>query len=122
MNDQKKGHGLWSGLVIGSLIGAGVAYYLTSTKEGREVKEKIKKKTDKAIGGLGEMVSDLEEKGEEFKKKAKVLQKKLEEKAEEMEGELGKEAKEQLSNLEEIREKGRRATKKFFTRNGKKVG
>ena len=73
------------------------------------------------MGNLGEVISDLEEKGEEFRKKAKLLQIDLEEKAKDIEKEVSKEAKEQLANIEKLRERGKKASKVFFTKNGKSL-
>ncbi len=46
----------------------------------------------------------------------------LEEKALDVKEEIAEEAKEKLSHIKELRERGRQATKKFFTKNGKRLG
>lgn len=67
---------------------------------------------------LSDLIDEIEEKGEEFKKKAKQVQAQLEEKAKSIEGEVVEEAKEQLGHIKQLRERGRQAAR-FFTRNGK---
>lgn len=120
MRDRRE-NSLWPGLVLGVLIGAGVVYYLTSTDEGKKVKEKLKKKGEDALGGLGEIISELEEKGEEFKKKAKQIQDKLEEEAKDVKEGVAEEAQKKLDYIEELCRRGRRVTKRSFTRNGKNL-
>lgn len=106
------------GLIFGTLAGAGIYYFLTSTEEGKKVKDKIKKQGKDAFGGLVEIVEELEEKGKIFKEKTEEIQKKLEKKAEALRGEKAEEAESQLSQIEKLRERGRKATK-LFTRNGR---
>jgi len=121
MTNQNKRNGLFSGLILGVLIGAGLVYYLTSTEEGQKVKSGLKKKGQKALDDLSKTILDLENKGSEFKKKAKQIQVELEKKTESFQKEVSGEAKGQLAQIEELRKRGRKATKKFFTKNGKSL-
>lgn len=111
--------GFFQGLIMGALIGAGAYYFLTSTKEGKKVKKKIKEKSEEALDDLADLVDEFEEKGKEFRTQAKKLQAELEKKAKDVKKEVVEEAKEQLGHIDKLRERGRQATKKFFTRNGK---
>lgn len=110
--------GFLGGLALGALVGAGLYYYLTSTQEGKklhgELKKKALEKGGEAIDSLKELVDDIEQKGEEFKKKANQVQQKLEQEAK-----TG--AKQQLDNIQQLRDRGRRAVS-FFTRRGKTLG
>lgn len=109
MNDHEHhDNNFFSGLVLGALLGAGFFWFLTSTEEGKKVKKQLKEKSQDALDNLGDIVAELEEKGEEFNQRAKEIQVELEEKA----------ALPALSQIEKLRERGRKAVK-FFTRNGK---
>jgi len=121
MADRDRHGGFLSGLVLGALIGVGLAYFLTSTEEGKKVKKQLKKKGEDTLDNLAEIIEEVEEKGEEFKKKAKEIQLELEKKTGDVREEIAEEAKEQLTNIDSLRERGRKATKKFFTRNGKAI-
>jgi len=115
---EERSSSFFRGLILGALIGAGAYYFLTSTEEGKKVKEKLKKQGENALDNLGEIVNELEEKGEEFKEKAKKLQKELEEKSKNVGGEIKEEVEEKLTEIESLRERGRKAARSF-TRNGK---
>ena len=104
-------HNFFSGILFGALVGAGIVYFLTSTEEGKKIKEQIKKKGESALEDLKDLAADLEEKSEEFKEKAQEIEAQLEEKA----GEVKEEG---LGQIEKLREQGRQAVGKFFTRNG----
>jgi len=109
MNENNKnGESFLTGLVLGVILGAGFVYFLSSTEEGKVIKKRLKEKTEDALDSLGELVEEIEEKGEEFKEKAVEIQKQLEEKTEDS----------NFSSIEKLRERGRRAIR-FFTRNGK---
>jgi gas vesicle protein len=109
MNENSRnGESFLTGLVLGIILGAGFVYFLSSTEEGKVIKKRLKEKTENALDNLGELIEEIEEKGEEFKKKATEIQKQLEEKTSEV----------NFSSIEKLRERGRRAVK-FFTRNGK---
>lgn len=99
-------------------MGVGAYYFLTSTEEGKKVKEKLKKQGENALDNLGEIVEELEEKGGEFKEKAKELQVELEEKSKSVGGEIKEEVEEKLTEIEDLRERGRKAARSF-TRKGK---
>jgi len=106
--NNKGGESFLTGLVLGIILGAGFVYFLSSTEEGKVIKKRLKKKTEDALGNLGKLIEEIEERGEEFKKKAAEIQKQLEERTRES----------NFSSIEELRERGRRAIR-FFTRNGK---
>lgn len=119
MSDREgEGATFFRGLICGALAGAGLFYFLTNTEEGKRVKKKIKKQGKDVLDSLTEMVGELEEKGKEFKEKAKEFQAELEEKAKDLGGEIAQETKERLTQIEELRERGRKVAK-LFTRNGK---
>lgn len=92
---------------MGVLVGAGLYYYLSATEEGKKLHRKVRQKT---LEGLGELVDEIEKKGQEFKKKAQQVQDKL-----------GKETDQQLDHIKQLRERGRRAVN-FFTSKGKPLG
>lgn len=108
MSDDHCGENFFTGLVLGAIFGAGVFYFLTSTEEGKKVKKRLAEKSEDVLDNLADLIGKIEEKGEEFKKKAQKVQAELEEKA----------ATSSLSQIEKLRERGRWAVK-FFTRNGK---
>lgn len=119
MGDRDREGGFFQGLIMGALLGAGAYYFLTQTEEGEKVKKRIKKKGKEALDDLADLVEEFEEKGEEFRTQAKKLQAELEEKAKGVKKEVAEEAKEKLTHIDRLRERGRQATKTFFTRNGK---
>ncbi len=109
MNESNKsGESFLTGLVLGIILGAGFVYFLSATEEGKVIKKRLKEKTENTLDNLGELIEEIEERGEEFKKKATEIQKKLKEKT----GESN------FPSIEKLRERGRKAIK-FFTRNGK---
>ncbi len=111
---------LVTGLVLGAIVGAGFYYFLTQTEEGKKVKKVLREKGEDVLDELAGIVEDIEDKGEEFKKKAQTVQNELGQKAESLkEGVVG-EVKQGLSQIEELRERGRKAAK-FFLRNGKSL-
>jgi len=117
-HDYRDGN-FFQGLIMGALIGAGLYYFFTSTKEGKELKKKIRQKSEEKLDDLADLVTDLEKKGKKFQTQAKKLQAKLETEAESIEEKVAEEAKEELTHIDKLRQKGRLATQKFFTRNGK---
>lgn len=119
MSDREGGGAsFFRGLICGVLAGAGLFYFLTNTEEGKRIKKKIKKQGKEALDNLTEIVGELEEKGRDFKEKAKEFQVELEKKAKDVGGEIAQEAQEKLSQIEDLRERGRKAAK-LFTRKGK---
>ncbi len=121
MADRDHNGVFFQGLIMGALLGAGAYYFLTQTKEGEKVKKKLKEKSEEALDNLAELVEDFEEKGEEFKAQAKEIQTKLEEKTKGASKEIAEEAQEKLSHIEQLRNRGRKASNKFFVRNGKSL-
>jgi len=101
-----------SGLLFGALISAGLAYFLTSTEEGKKIRKQIRQKGEDALDELSDLIKDLEQKSEEFKQKAMVVENQLAEK-------VGEVKEEGLEQIEKLREQGRQAAGKFFTHNGK---
>ena len=73
----------------------------------------------KGLDDLLDAVGVLAEKGEEFKKKVKNIQEKLTEKAQSLGGEVSEKAQKELSKIEQLRERGRKAAK-FFLRQPKR--
>lgn len=118
MDEQKHSHNFFTGLILGAAIGAGLYYFLTSTKEGKKIKSRLEEKGKDVLNDLTGLVEEIEEKGQVFKQKAKEVQFQLEQKAKSMEGKVVDEVKEQLIHIKELRERGRQAAKSF-TRNGK---
>lgn len=108
---EKKDGNFLTGLVLGALAGVGLVYFLTSTKEGKEIKEQLKEKSSDVLGELQDLMADLEEKSAEFKEKANQVQKELESKTS-----VGAEVA--ISQIEKLRDRGRSAVKSFL-RNGK---
>lgn len=106
---ENRGSNFLTGLVFGALAGAGLIYFLTSTKEGKKIKEQIEERGGEAFDELQDLIADLEEKSAEFKEKAGKVQEALENK-------IGAEVA--LSQIEKLRQRGRRAVKSFI-RNGK---
>jgi len=119
MSDRDHQGGFFQGLIMGALIGAGAFYFLTQTKEGEKVRQQLKEKSEEVLDNLGELVEDFEAKGEEFRTRAKEIQTQLEEKTKDVSKEIVEEAQEKLGHIEQLRERGRKASKKFFVRNGK---
>ncbi len=118
MSEENRGNNFLGGLILGSVIGAGLYYFLTSTEEGKRIKTRIKEKSEEALDSLDDLIAEIENKGEDFKQKAKQIQAQLEEKAASIQGQATSEAKEQLAHINQLRERGREAVN-FFTRNGK---
>jgi gas vesicle protein len=120
-NRDHHGSNYLGGLIAGALIGAGLFYFFNSTKEGKEAKKKIKQRSKEVLDDLTCLIGEFEEKGEEFRTQAKRLQVELEEKAKDIKEEVVEEAKEKLGHIEQLRERGRGVSKKFFVRNGKSL-
>lgn len=108
---EKQSNNFLTGLVLGVLAGVGLAYFLTSTKEGKRIKDQIEEKGSEALDELQDLIADLEEKSAEFKDKAAKIEEALENKA-------GAGADVALSQIEKLRDRGRHAVKSFI-RNGK---
>ena len=111
--------GFLNGLILGALLGAGAVYFLTSTEEGKKIKKDLQEKGKDALENLAELINEVEERGEEFKQKAKTIQAQLEEKAQSFQATVAEEAQEQLTHIDTLRERGREVSKRFFTKNGK---
>jgi len=102
------GGGFLTGLVLGAILGTGFIYFLSLPEERKVIKKRLKEKTGDALDNLRELIREIEEKEEEFKKKAIKVQ-----------GQLNDKTKERnFSSIEKLREKGRRAIRSFM-RSGK---
>lgn len=124
MNDQNRGNGFFSGILLGGLLGAALVF-LYGTKEGKKIKDELIKKGREVIDDLPDVVRDLEKQGEEFAQKAEEVKDKLEEKAREFSSEAKEKIDSSLSHIEEAQKRGREAAatvrKHFFVRKGKKL-
>jgi gas vesicle protein len=112
------GNYFFTGLILGTVVGVGLTFFLMSDER---TKKKLKKKGKIALDNLTEIVSEFKEEGEEFKRKTKKLQAELEEKTKDVRETVAEEAETQLAHIEKLRERGRKATRRFFTRAGKKL-
>lgn len=111
-----EGSSFFTGAFLGALVGAGIAFLFLSDEK---TKKKLKRKGEDALDNLGELVTEVEKKGKEFSRKAQEVKTDLEEKAKS--GKLSSEAREKLIHIDKLRERGRKATGRFFTRSGKKL-
>lgn len=116
--DQDQGSNFFSGLLLGAIVGAGLIWFLTKTKDGVRIGKEVKEKTEDGLVKLADLIGDIEEKGEEFKQKVQVVQKEIKEKAESFKGALSGDQKQDLSKIDELKARGFK-TKKFFTKHGK---
>tara|TARA_Y100000310_G_scaffold301392_1_gene337861 strand:- start:234 stop:599 length:366 start_codon:yes stop_codon:yes gene_type:complete len=116
-NHSGSGANYFRGLLTGALLGAGLYYFFTSTKEGQQLGKQIKEKGRET---LDDLIQEVEVRGAEFKVKAKQIQAQLEEKAQSLQTEVAEEAREQLAHIDVLRERGREAAHSF-TRNGKSL-
>ena len=110
-DSDRSNHNFLTGLLLGVLAGAGLFYFLTKTEKGKEIKKVIEKKGKEALEDLEELIDQIEKKGQEFKTQALKVQQRLE-------GEFSSQAKEGLSQVKRLRQRGEK-TVKFFLRNGK---
>jgi polyhydroxyalkanoate synthesis regulator phasin len=111
--------GFLNGLILGALFGAGAVYFLTSTEEGKKIKKDLQEKGKDALENLADLISEVEERGGEFKQRAKTIQAQLEEKAKSLQVRVAEEAQEQLAHIDTLRERGREVSKRFFTKGGR---
>ena len=65
-NNDHKGN-FFPGLIFGMMIGAGLLWFFTKTKEGQKMSERFKEKGIDKLENLGELIEDIEKKGMEFK-------------------------------------------------------
>ena len=120
MSDNNgSGGNFFRGLVTGAIIGTVAVWFLNQTEKGKEIKKEIKEKSGDALENLNDLVKDLEEKGQDFKKKVLQIKEEFEEKAKDFRQDVIEEGKIGLERIEELEEKGHKAAKKFFTRQGK---
>lgn len=121
MSDRDRNSNYFGSLVTGILVGMGLFYFLDSTEEGEKIKKKIRKKGKQALGDLADSISEFERKGEKFRTQAKRLQSELERKTKRPKKKTAEEARGKLNHIDELRQRGRSASKKFFTRKGKSL-
>jgi len=119
MNDnQHTNDSFLTGLILGALLGAGAFYFLTSTDEGKKVKKQLAEKSGDVLDNLADLVGEIEEKGEEFEKKAEQVKGMLEEKVGQTATVAVEEVKDDLTQIKKLQERGRRAIK-YFLKDGK---
>ena len=118
--DSNQGSNFFSGLLLGAIAGAGLIWFLTKTKDGVKIGQQVKEKTEDGLIKLGDLIEDIEEKGQEFKQKVEGVKKEIEQKAEGIKGVLTGEQKENLDKINKLQQRGLK-TKKFFTKNGKSL-
>lgn len=94
----------FNGLFTGALVGAGLLYFLTSTKEGQEIKEELK---EKAKEGLDDLIKEIKNQGTDFRQKAVEIEQMISQKIDNS-----------LAPAKEETAKPRRLMR-FFTRLGK---
>jgi gas vesicle protein len=107
-----------TGLILGALLGAGALYFLSSTEEGKKVKKQLAEGSGDVLDNLADLVNDIEEKGQEFEKKAEQVKGLLEEKVGETTTTVVEEVKDDLTQIKKLQERGRRAIK-YFLKDGK---
>jgi uncharacterized protein HemX len=98
-----------TGMLAGIAAALGGYYFLNKTEKGKEVKKELKK-----------MAEEVEERGGELRKKALKLEGEVEERVERGVEQMKERLSEELTHLDELRDRGRRAVK-FFTSGGKKM-
>jgi len=122
MNNHEHKGGSFSSLIFGMIIGAGLVWFFTKTKEGEKTAKQIKEKSEDIIENLTTIVEDIERKGKEFKKRVGDVETEIKQRFDQAKGELVDNiSEEKLSKIEELQERGRKAAKKFFTKNGKSL-
>lgn len=117
-NEEKQKSGFLPGVLLGLILGGGVVWFLTSMREGKKIKEKIRDKKEDILDDLSELAADLGEKGKEFKEKAERIQKQLDEKSKNLQKRTTETIDMGLSRLEEMKRKTQKAAR-VFTQNGK---
>jgi len=100
-NNDYKGNFL-PGLIFGAMIGAGLVWFFTKTKEGQKMGEEFKEKGIDKLENLGELIEDIEKKGMEFRNKVEEVKTEIKEKFELNEGEADSSSKEKLSKNRKI--------------------
>lgn len=114
MCEQKQNNFL-TGVLLGALVGAGAAYFLT-TDEGKKITKKIKKEAGPLFEDL---VSDLEEKSKDLAEKAEEVKEEVVEKLEEVKEnfpiEVQEKLDESLGRIEKLQERGRKAITAIHT-------
>jgi len=118
-NDGNSGN-FFTGLVLGSLLGAAAYYYLKETAQGQKTAQKIKAGADQAIGNIGDLVDDLENQKDELGQKTEQIGRELDEKLKQVKKEITAEAQAGLEQINELQERGRKIAK-YFTHRGRPV-
>lgn len=119
MNDNAHSNDSFlTGLILGALLGAGAFYFLTSTEEGKKVKKQLAERSGDVLDNLTNLVDEIEEKGQEFEKKAQQVKGMLEEKVGQTTTIAVEEVKDDLTQIKKLQERGRRAIK-YFLKDGK---
>ena len=115
MSQKQSSPIFFSGLVTGAVLGIGAYFFLTSTEEGRKIRRQMKDKGNQALADLGDLVEDLEGKGEELRHQVRETQEKVKGKIEQIGGGFDQ------TEIEKIQTRGRQMAARFFTRKGKSV-
>jgi gas vesicle protein len=108
--DEKEGEGFLVGLILGSLIGAGLSLFFTG-KEGRALRRLLLKK-----GKV--FLKDVEKVKEESQEKLNEQVERLNEETSEKLGDLSEKAGEKIETIEKT---GRKTLGRFFLKAGKKL-
>lgn len=104
MNDNKKG-GFLTGLMLGALLG-GAAYYVFGTEKGRKLQKDLKKLAKPYLNDLSDIVDQWPVEKEKIIERMEDIKEAIEEKVEE--------GVTSVPRLEELQERSKAITKRFF--------
>jgi len=108
---KKSGHS--GGFLTGALLGAAAVFFF-GTKKGKKMAKTMHKQGTKSFKELEGLLAEIETKGQEFAKQAKVTTKSLEKKAKSTKKVVNKEAKKKLTHIKKLQQKGRSAAARYF--------
>jgi len=122
-DNNKDNNGFWAGLVVGGLIGAVAAYFLSS-EDKEKLRKEIGKKGKLLLRNLEDFGQDAIDKGEEVKEaiedKAELIEKKVQK--------LPKVAHKTIADVQEAAQTvggninaTKKSFKKFFSKKGKSL-
>jgi gas vesicle protein len=112
-NEEPKNHeteGFLAGLMLGSVIGAGIAMFL-SGEDGKEIRTFLKRKSKEALKTAKVVTAESREKIEEV---SQIAEEKIQKVAEE----VGQAAEEKIVEAEKS---GKKSLRRFFLKAGKKL-
>lgn len=101
-NEEPKNHeteGFLAGLMLGSVIGVGIALFLGG-EDGKEIRTFLKKKSKEALKTVNEVKSDASEKIEEVASEVSEIAN---------------------DKIEEVEKSGKKSLRRFFLKAGKKL-